>query len=215
MSKTTVLGPVRFSYCNIFKPADLNNSGIPKYSITVLMPKNDKQLMAKLKKAIEEAKQEGANKFFNGKVPPNLKTTVHDGDGLRPSGEPFGKECKGCYVMTCTTGVDFPPEVVVGQDRHPAMPNEVKSGDYGFVSVNFAPYDKNGNRGISSYLGNVLKTKSGPALGSVKTTANDDFGNLNLTDDDFDSVEVDPLTGKPLNDIDSDFELLADDDLPI
>lgn len=209
-----VLGPVRFSYANLFKPVDRNNTGRAKYSLTVLMPKDNKQLMATLNQAIEQAKQEGLQDKFNGSLPPNLKTTIHDGDGVRQDGKPYGEECHGHLVMTCTTGEEYPPQVIAGKDRHPAMPDEVKSGDYGYVSVNFAPYDNSGSKGIGSYLNNVYKTKSGKPLGTPRSTANDDFGNLNLGDDAFDSYEVDPLTGQPIT-VNAAYNNLAnDDDVP-
>lgn len=210
MSKA-VLGPVRFTFCNLFNPVDRNNTGNPKYSITVLMPKGDKKLMATLNQAIENAKQEGLSRVFGGKLPPNLKTTIHDGDGVRPNGEPFGEECHGCYVMTCTTGEDYPPQVIAGKDQHPATKDEVKSGDYGYVSVNFSAYDSHGNRGIGSYLNNVYKTKTGDPLGMARTTANEDFGNLNLSDDAFDNYEIDPITGQRIA-INPASNLLPEDD---
>ncbi|MFR0911828.1 MAG: hypothetical protein ACLSF6_03420 [Evtepia gabavorous] len=34
-------------------------------------------------------------KVWNGARPPMLKVPIYDGDGVRPSGVPFGDECKG------------------------------------------------------------------------------------------------------------------------
>lgn len=195
---STVIGPVRFSFVNIFEPKAINNQGEPKYSITLLIPKNDSALVQKIQDAIEKAKQSGVTSVFGGNLPKVVKTTIHDGDGTRQNGEEFGPECKGHYVMTCTTGAQYPPQVIVGQDRHPAMQGEVKSGDYGYVSVNFAPYNKNGNKGVSSYLNNVFKTRDGEPLGAAKPSAQDDFKDLNLDASEFETIAVDPVTGEKL-----------------
>lgn len=192
----TVIGPVRFSFVNIFEPKAINGVGDPKYSITVLIPKDDTALVQKIQGAIEQAKQVGVHTKFNGTMPKNVKTTIHDGDGTRPNGEEFGPECKGHYVMTCTTGSQYPPQVIVGEDRHPGIPGEVKSGDYGYVSVNFAPYNTQGNKGVGSYLNNVFKTRDGDPLGSMKTSAKDDFKDLNIDSSEFKTVTVDPITGE-------------------
>ena len=113
--------------------------------------------------------------------------------------------------MTCTTGEDYPPQVIAGKDQHPAMRDEVKSGDYGYVSVNFSAYDNHGSKGIGSYLNNVYKTKTGSPLGMARTTANEDFSSLNLGDDAFDNFEIDPLTGNKIP-INPGSDLLPDDD---
>ena len=55
--------------------------------------------MQKIKAAMDEAKQKFMAKQQRQKLPTNLKSTLHDGDGERPNGGEFGEECKGCYVI--------------------------------------------------------------------------------------------------------------------
>lgn len=193
-----VIGPVRFSFVNIFEPKAINGVGEPKYSLTVLIPKSDQAQVQKIQAAIEEAKKDGVNTVFNGSLPKTVRTTVHDGDGTRPNGEEFGEECKGHFVMTCTTSAKYPPQVIVGEDRHPAMPGEVKSGDYGYVSVNFAAYNRSGNKGVGSYLNNVFKTRDGDPLGYARPSALDDFKDLRLDPSEFETVAIDPITGEKI-----------------
>ena len=49
--------------------------------------------------------------------------------------------------------------------------------DYGRISVNFY-YFENESKGIAVGLGNIQKRKDGEALGGTRTTADDDFGDL-------------------------------------
>ena len=43
----------RFSFCHIWEPKSVNG-GDPKYSVSVLIPKDDKATLTKIKKAIEQ-----------------------------------------------------------------------------------------------------------------------------------------------------------------
>ena len=95
-------GKVRASYVYLFQPRVPENGGDPKYSVTLLIPKTDTATLNAIFAEIEKAKQEGAQKVFNGNVPPLCKTPLYDGDGCRPNGEPFGEECRGHMVMTAS-----------------------------------------------------------------------------------------------------------------
>lgn len=46
-------GRVRFSYVNAFTPRAAQEGAQPKYSVTLLIPKTDKNTIAKIKAAIE------------------------------------------------------------------------------------------------------------------------------------------------------------------
>lgn len=174
-----VIGPVRFSYLNVYEPADRNNDGNPKYSATILIDKNDKDSIAKINQAIKAAEQEGKEKKFEGKIPPKVPNPIHDGDGVKQnSGEEYGPECKNHLVLTATSRADNPPGLIAGQDRHPAERGEIKSGDYGYVSLNFAPYNFQNKKGIGAYLNNIFKTKDGEPLGVQRTTPEEDFKDL-------------------------------------
>ena len=77
MSITT--GKVRASYVHIFQPRTPENGGDPKYSVTLLIPKTDTATINGIYAEIERAKQEGAQKAFNGNIPPQCRTPLYDG----------------------------------------------------------------------------------------------------------------------------------------
>lgn len=85
MSTQITTGKVRFSYCNLFTPRAVQEGATPKYSVTLLIPKSDKATMQKIKAAMDEAKQKFMASNSGKKLPTNLKSTLHDGDG-----EPLG-----------------------------------------------------------------------------------------------------------------------------
>ena len=177
MSKV-ITGKVRFSYVALLNPRnDLN--GNSKYSVTALLPKSDIQTKQAIDAAIAQAIEEGRNGKWNGVVPPVVPTPIHDGDGVKDSGEPYGDECKGCWVFTASTNADptKPRPEIVGPDLQPIMSaTEIYSGMYGRLSVNFAPYFSAGKRGIGCYLNNVQKLEDGEPLAGTKASASEDFG---------------------------------------
>ena len=78
---TKVIVPCRLSYAHLWEPDSINGSE-PKYSVSCIIDKNDKETIAKIKKAIEVAKDEGKGKW-GGKIPANLKTPLREPLGSR------------------------------------------------------------------------------------------------------------------------------------
>ena len=75
---TKVIVPCRFSYLHCWEPEAING-GEPKYSVSAIIPKSDKETIKKIQAAVEAAKQESLSKW-GGKIPPNLKLPLRDGD---------------------------------------------------------------------------------------------------------------------------------------
>lgn len=178
-----VTGEVRFSYVSLLKPRANQYGGEEKYSVTILLPKSDIATKQKIDAAIEAAKQKGKESLWNGIIPPNVAIPIHDGDGVKPSdGLPFGPECKGHWVFTATSGVDYPPKIV-DLNYNPILdPTEVYSGMYGRIAINFSPYSFAGKKGVGCYIStNVQKTRDGEPLGAAAPDASEDFGGQPMT----------------------------------
>lgn len=168
-------GKVRLSYNNLFTPRAAQEGAKEKYSTTLLIPKTDKATIKKIKAAIEAAKSAYMQKHSGKKLPTNLKTTLHDGDGERPNGGEFGPECKGCYVITVSS--NNRPVLVYADKTLITEPSELYSGCYGRAIINFYVYDTNGNKGISAGLNGVMKLEDGePLAGGVVTDSDWDDG---------------------------------------
>jgi len=171
MSTKLVTGRVRFSFCYLNK-SRANDRGEEKFSTTILLPKSDTATL----KAFRESEREAAVKKFPGKPDAfykQIKSVLHDGDGLRPAGEAFGPECKGHWVFTASSS-DRPG--CVDENLQPLM-EPIKSGDYGRVSINMYGFDTAGNRGVAAGLNNVQLLERGESLGG-RTDAATDFGSF-------------------------------------
>ncbi|WP_195972984.1 DUF2815 family protein [Clostridium thermobutyricum] len=161
-----ITGEVRLSYAHIWEPSAIEGNE-PKYSVSVIVSKNDKETLRAIKEAVEEAKEAGKGKW-NGKIPPVLKTPLRDGDVERPDDEAYA----GCYYFNASSK-NKPG--IVDENVQPILDqSEVYSGCYARVSVNFYAYNANGNKGVAAGLGNIQKIKDGDSLGGA-TRAEDDF----------------------------------------
>lgn len=165
-------GVVRLSYCHLTEPYS-NNGGEPKYSVTLLIPKSDTATKADIDMAMKAAADKGVQDCWRGARPAAFKNALlYDGDGVRPSGERFGEECRGHWVITASS--KNKPEVVHISNIHSQLlPSDIYSGMYARVTVNFFPYNTNGNKGIGCGLGNVLKVDDGEPLGGRSSAASD------------------------------------------
>jgi len=166
-STKVVTGKVRFSYVHVFEPFAINADQEPKYSICLLIPKSDKETLQKIEAAVEAAKKIGVAKW-GGKIPPNLKTPLRDGDVERPDQEEYA----GMYFLNATTKQK--PGVVDAQLNPILDPTEVYSGCYGRASINFFAYNRAGNKGIGCGLNHIQKLEDGDYLGG-RTRPEDDF----------------------------------------
>ena len=168
----------RFSYANIWDPKSING-GKPKFSVSLIIPKDDTVTVNKIKAAIQAAYEEGQSKLKgNAKsVPPlsAIKNPLRDGDLERPDDPAY----QNAYFINANS--DTAPGVV-DKNLNPIIDRpEIYSGVYGRASINLYAFNSNGNRGIACGLNNIQKIRDGEPLGG-KSRAEDDFA----TDDDED-----------------------------
>lgn len=169
-------GEVRLSYVHLVEPRVKKPGDEPKYSVTLLIPKTDYATKADIDASIQAAAQDALSRVWNGAAPPTINVPIYDGDGVRPSGEPFGDECKGHWVMSAST-INKPQVVGVQNIAQELPPREIYSGMYARVTIRFFGYSNSGNKGIGCGLGNVMKTRDGDSL-SGSTSAASDFAGV-------------------------------------
>ena len=78
LNTKVVTGAVKLNYVNIKEPKAINLSTEPKYSTTILIPK-ESNTMDKIYEAMYNATKNGLD-IWNGKVPESLITCLKDGD---------------------------------------------------------------------------------------------------------------------------------------
>lgn len=168
-----VTGLVRLSYAHIFEPKSINGSD-PKYSVSLIIPKSDKQMVKVLEQAIDNAKELGKSKW-GGKIPSNLKLPLRDGDEDRPEDEAY----ENSYFINANS--ERAPQVV-GTEKDkatgkaiPLGPDEVYSGCYARASINFYPFNVNGNKGVACSLISIQKIDDGEPLAGVASAPEEDF----------------------------------------
>lgn len=170
------------------------------YSCQVIIPKKDKVTVEAVNRAVAlAAKEKLAGK---DKIPSMWKLPLRDGD---EEADEKGEHLKGHWFFNCKSkgrpGVvgtaKFTEEDLAfwdAENEHespdykaknrprlnklkPLAPDDIKSGDYGRVSVDFY-YFENESKGIAAGLNNVQKLKDGEALGGSRRSADEDFGDL-------------------------------------
>lgn len=174
--RRVVTGVVRLSYANLFTPKK-NDEGKEQYSVMLLVPKTDEATVAKLRaaaKAAIEAK-------WGNKPPPNLKSSLRDGDAEHPGEEPYA----GHWFLNVRS--NDPPQIVDERLVPITDPTALTSGDYARVSLGSFGYEAKGNKGVSFGLGNVQRVRKGEPLGS-RVRAENEFAPVDGDGNDFDPL---------------------------
>ena len=170
----------RWSYANVWEAKANAEGQTPKFSVSLIIPKDDVATIAKIKAAIKAAYDEGQSKLKgNAKTVPALnliKNPLRDGDIERPDDEAYANS----YFVNANSAS---APGIVDANRQPIIErSEMYSGIYGRASINFYAFNVNGNRGIACGLNNLQKLRDGEPLGG-KASAESDFATEE--DDDF------------------------------
>lgn len=173
---TKVVFPCRFSYAHVWEASSVSEGGDKKFSVSCIIQKSDKATIEKVNAAIKAAYEIGITSKFNGKKPANWKNPLRDGDTDRIEDEAYQN---ALFVnASCKTRPG-----VVSASRQPITEQEdFYSGCYGYVSVNFFPFNTNGNMGVAAGLNNVMKVKDGESLGGGRASAEADFAAVDMAD---------------------------------
>lgn len=171
-----ITGKVRASYAHIFEAHSMNEDAPKKYSVSLIIPKSDTQMIETIENAIEQAKEESKSKW-NGKIPNNLKPTLRDGDIDREDDEAY----KDAYFINANSTNQ--PGIVDQNKIRLTEPGTIVSGDYIRASINFYGYNVNGSKGVAAGLNNIQLVEKGEAL-SGASKAEDDFDEVDSDDDD-------------------------------
>lgn len=179
--QTRVMVQARASYAHIFEPHAVNEGDDEKYNVSLIISKDDEKSLNSINKAIENAKENGKEKF-GGKIPANLKTPLRDGDVDREDDDAY----ENAYFINANT--KRKPQVLDMQGQRTDDPDDVYSGCYIRVTVNFYPFAVSGNKGIACGLGNIMKAKDGEPLSGGGAKAEDEFAEFIDFDADLDEM---------------------------
>jgi hypothetical protein len=175
----------RVSFPQVFSPKSFEGQE-PKYSLTMLFPKNAD--LKELKRAAGNAIKEkwGADK---AKWPKNLRMPFRDGD------EKAGvKGYENCVFVSASSKQK--PGVVNQNVEEIIDQNDFYAGCFARATLIAFAYDTAGNRGVSFALQNVQKLGDGERLGGRRDASSD-----------FDAVEDQSESENPDNYEDDDLDL--------
>ncbi len=171
--KKLTTGVTRVGFVNVFRPRKNQNSDKEEYSMQLLIPKSEKETIAKIKKAVKQAKEDK----FGGKSIPKLRNPLRDGDNpddLPGKAELGAEPYAGHFFLNVKSNADNPPGVVDLKLEKIIDPSEFTSGDYCRVSMNAYAYD-NVSQGVSFGLLNVQVVRKGKPIGGTSSRPEDDF----------------------------------------
>lgn len=178
-SPTKVVGgPFRASYLHVWE-GKKNDKGEVKYQASLIWPKSDKALTAKMAAAQKAALEEGKTKW-GGKVG-EPKLPIRDGDVARADDEAYA----GCWFVNASSNTR--PGVLDIDKNEMLDKSLLYSGCFIKVSVNFYPFNYEGKKGIAVGLNNILKVKDGKPLAG-RASAESDF-----KDEEIGEIEEDPF----------------------
>lgn len=193
-------GEVRLSYVHLDKPYanPKQPNAEEKYSVTMLIPKTDTATKADIDASIRAAYEAAVASEWKGARPQLRNALIYDGDGRRNDGSAFGPECKGHWVITAST--KRKPQVVdISNINVELAPQDIYSGMYGRVTLNFFSYNTAGSKGVGCGLGNVMKTREGEPLSGGASAASDFEGiGQSVAPAPQAAPAVNPLTGRPM-----------------
>lgn len=181
-------GAFRVSYPQVFEPKAMKPGDKPKFSLCMLIPKDDTETLPRIREAINsEIKAEWPgvvplpngigyteNKKVNGKmvaVQTKFKNPLlRDGDEERPDKDGY----PGCFFVNTRT--ERKPGLIDKTGAPLMGPEEFYPGCMARASVTIKSYQRDdGGKGVACYLGNIMKVDEGEQLGGGGTSAEEDF----------------------------------------
>jgi len=192
MDKKKCVTPVcRGSYVNILEPRQLPDSEKLAWGMQCLFPKTDPIVAAWIKALNPLYGKVLIDKFGEGKAQEIAKQIsilrsfpIRDGDKAEDTAKiSNADQLVGHYFMN--TNNQFRQPYVIGPMGKPVNPEEltpddIYSGAWYRVMLEFWYYDKAGNKGISTSIAALMKVKDDVNLGAGTTTreASDAFGDF-------------------------------------
>jgi len=159
-----VLKEVRVSYVHVIEPAE-NLSGDLAYSCQVLINKDDKVNVEKMKREIEKLTKIGMEKKWGGKKKKFRYQPLRDGDKELADGDQTDKIYAGKYFFSATRPESFGKPGVVDENLQPVMDKDkIYSGCYCNIQIKGYPYLYSGNAGIGWGLENIMFAHDGDRL---------------------------------------------------
>ena len=179
---TKVIFQARVSYVHLKEPWSKDPKDKKSYSVSAIIDKTaDKDIVEAIEAAVKEAYEKGVAGLWEGARPntesKNFRYPLKDGDIERGEDEAYA----GKYFIGCNSSEKRQPGVC-NRLKEPIDPDQVYSGCYCLLIVNFFPFNK-GSKGIGAGLNAVMKLYDGDRLGGGGGSSWDDFDGIEGLDE--------------------------------
>ena len=167
IDKTKVVtNMVRLSYVYVWQPKSIN--GVEKYSVSIIIDKDDKDTLQKIDVAVDTCIEEGVKKFTDFVTDKSLlKLPLRDGDSMEEDAY------KDKYFINASSVIQ--PQIVDRNLKFILDHDAVYPGVFARVSLRFYPFNKGGSMGVGCGLLNIQKVADGDRLVGTRSTAQEDF----------------------------------------
>lgn len=175
----------RLSYVNVFKPyTDPSKpDDKPKYKALLIIDKDDKASVSKIKNAIKFVEEKMITEKYAGKRPKKaIKNTLVDGDE-----EKEGEEFENTYCMNVSKHLK--PQIFDKKLQPITDEEEVYSGCIANVAIDCYYYFRPDSQGITFSLEAIQKVAEGEPLGASRVRAEDVFEVLEDDEDEIDDLD--------------------------
>lgn len=159
------------SYAHLLEPTAMSEGQEKKYSVSLVIKKDDEKAVNAIKDAINGTAGELKEKC-GGKLPAKWMNPLRDGDEERPDDEIY----KGCYFMNVKCNKK--PPVIDIHGKKCETEEEVYSGCRAHVSCTSFAYNSNGNKGISFGLNAVMVVERGENIGGGTVDPMNEFADF-------------------------------------
>lgn len=155
----------RVSYEHVFKAQAPNKNDQPKYSMTMLFPKDTD--LSKLKEAIKQAKIQEYGSKENW--PDDLQSPVSDGNTHKDKETGEIKDgYKDHWVVKSSSSEEQKPGIFNEKGEEIIDQKEFYSGCYARAQILAWPWEYMGKRGVKFILDGAQKLRDGKPFGSKK-----------------------------------------------
>lgn len=159
---------VRLSYLHVSEPQAGPQGGEAKYSASLIIRKGDTETVGAIRKAIQAALEVGKDTKFKGKIPKVYKNPLRDGDEERED-EAYANS----FFLNARNATK--PKLFYADKSVIVDEEDLYSGCYAKVILNFYPFNTSGSVGVAVSLQAIMKVKDGEPLGGT-TVSVDQFG---------------------------------------
>ena len=174
------------SFIKVFE-AEPNLSGDLKYSIQLMISKDDKKGVALIQTAITKAIAKGKEKKWGGKLPKFRYQPLRDGDVELESGEKDDACYKNMLFINASCGAKDRPQIVGPNAKTLMDESLLYSGCVVRADISPFAYQNAGNSGIGWWLNSLMLVRDGKRLDG-KQDAADAFANFKEDDEADDSL---------------------------